>query len=197
VATPDDPASAPRGEVVYAFWLRSITGGLRSAWQLEARRLAAAGLPALHPRNEVLTGGLAQLALVLGVGAGLGPLAAVAFLGAALMGILLLETINYVEHYGLARKQLPGGRFERVSPAHSWTTDRPLGRVLLFELTRHADHHAHAGRPYPLLRHMDDAPELPQGYPAMLLLALLPPLWFRVMDPRVDAELSRLGRAAA
>lgn len=196
VATPDDPASARRGEPLYAFWLRSISGSWRSAWALEARRLGQKGKGPLSLSNEVLTGALVQVGAVLAVGLGLGPAAALAFLVAGLLGALLLETVNYVEHYGLSRAQRPDGRYERVSPLHSWTSDRPIGRALLFELTRHADHHANAGRPYPVLRHFEAAPELPQGYPAMMVLALVPPLWFKHMDAHVDAEQARL-RAVA
>ena len=97
--------------------------------------------------------------------------------------MLLLETINYVEHYGLRRRKLDNGRYERVMPWHSWNSNQYLGRIILYELTRHSDHHYLASREYQILRHMDEAPQLPAGYPAMMLLALLPPAWFRVMDP--------------
>lgn len=197
VATPDDPASAARGEALYPFWARSIVGGWRSAWGIEAKRLALRGERALSLHNEVLVGALVQAGLVVAVGLTLGPAAALGWLGAGLGGVLLLETVNYVEHYGLRRAQRPDGRYDRVTPLHSWTSDRAIGRVLLFELTRHADHHANAGRPYPVLRHFEAAPELPQGYPAMILLALIPPLWFKVMDAHVDAEQARLSTAAA
>ena len=196
VATPEDPATARRGETVYAFWARSIAGGWRSAWAIEARRLHGSGVSPLSPRNEVLTGASVQLGLLVVVALTLGPAAALAWLAVGLGGILLLETVNYVEHYGLLRELRPDGRYARVAPLHSWTSDRAIGRVLLFELTRHADHHANAGRPYPVLRHFSAAPELPQGYPAMIVLALLPPLWFRVMDAHVDDELRRLAALA-
>lgn len=197
VATPEDPASSRRGEWLYTFWLRSISGSWRSAWALEARRLGLKGQGPFSPRNEVLTGAIAQGGAVLGVGLALGPAAAAAFVVVAALGALLLETVNYIEHYGLSRGLRPDGRYERVTPLHSWTSDRPIGRALLFELTRHADHHANAGRPYPVLRHFEAAPELPQGYPAMMVLALAPPLWFKVMDPHIDAEQARLREAAA
>ena len=196
VATPDDPASAQRGQTLYGFWARSIAGGWRSAWGIERKRLGLKGQSAWSVHNEVLLGAIAQVGAVALIGLTLGPASALAFVGAATGGILLLETVNYVEHYGLSREKRPDGRYERVTPLHSWTSDRPIGRALLFELTRHADHHANAGRPYPVLRHFEAAPELPQGYPAMLLLALAPPLWFKVMDAHVDAEQARL-RAAA
>lgn len=108
----------------------------------------------------------------------------------AAIGMLLLETINYVEHYGLRRRKLDNGRYERVMPWHSWNSNQYLGRIILYELTRHSDHHYLASREYQILRHMDEAPQLPAGYPAMMLLALLPPAWFRVMDPRVEAVMA-------
>ena len=126
-----------------------------------------------------------QLVLVAAIYLGFGLISMIAFCAAALIGVLLLETINYVEHYGLRRGLRENGKYERVRPHHSWNCNRDVGRVLLFELTRHSDHHAYPNRPYQILRHHDDAPELPAGYPAMVVLSLLPPLWFRVMDHRI------------
>ena len=190
-ATAEDPASAPLGMTIYAFWLRSVTGGWRGAWRLEARRLHRAAHPYLTLRNAVLRLTLAQLAL-LGIAAALFGWAVLAWVAAAVCGFLMLETVNYIEHYGLKREKTASGRYERVQPQHSWNSNHPLGRVLLFELTRHSDHHANAGRKYALLRHFDDSPQLPTGYPGMILLALVPPLWFAVMNPHVDKELTRL-----
>ena len=109
----------------------------------------------------------------------------------------MLETVNYVEHYGLARDQKTNGRYERVRPHHSWNANHPLGRVLLFELTRHSDHHAYPGRKYPTLRHFDYSPQLPTGYPGMILLALFPPLFFAVMNPCLAREEKRMEEFAA
>jgi alkane 1-monooxygenase len=101
------------------------------------------------------------------------------------MGILLLETVNYIEHYGLQRKATGPGHYERAQPAHSWNSDHVIGRIFLFELSRHSDHHYIASRKYQLLRHHDDAPQMPTGYPGMMILALLPPAWFSVMNRRI------------
>ena len=178
VGTHGDPASARRGETVYAFWVRSIVGSYRSAWRLGS--------------NEMVRYHLVEAALLLSVFAlgGWGGLAL--FLVAALIGVLLLETVNYIEHYGLAREQLADGRYERIAPAHSWSSDNPVSRVLLFDLTRHADHHAHPGRRWSALRHVDDSPELPSGYPALILLSLVPPLWFAVMHAQLEKEQARI-----
>lgn len=195
VATPEDPASARRGESLYPFWIRSIGGGFRSAWGLEATRLAKQGRSAWSRGNEVLVGlgvqGVILFALLLVTG----PIGLGAVVAAALVGVLLLETVNYVEHYGLQRDRRADGGWERVRPAHSWTSNRPIGRALLFDLTRHADHHAHPARPYQLLRHFEDAPELPTGYPGMILLALAPPLFQVVMEAHTARELARLPAA--
>jgi alkane 1-monooxygenase len=188
VATPEDPASARYGEALFPFWARSIVGSWRSAWHLEATRLPGRiwSWQNAMVRYLVIQGAaIASFFLIFGSVGGL------AFLGAAAVGILLLETVNYVEHYGLERER-SGDRWERVRPAHSWTSDRPLSRALLFELTRHADHHAHPGRPYQVLRHFEDAPELPTGYAGMILLAFFPPLFRRVMDRQLFSERARL-----
>lgn len=196
VATQDDPASARHGETLYAFWWRSVTGGWRSAWHLEDRRLRALAHPRLTLRNEMVRFTLIQVAAVAAALVAFGPLATAAWLGASLMGALLLETVNYIEHYGLQRDRRADGRYERVRPAHSWNSDHPLGRVLLFELTRHSDHHAYPARPFAVLRHHDHAPQLPTGYPGMVLLAACPPLFFRVMDRQLHRESARLAQAA-
>jgi len=197
VATPEDPASARRGEWLYAFWPRTIAGSLRSAWRIEADRLGRKGRSPWSRDNELLPIFGCQIAALVAFFALFGARAGLCWLGAAGVAVLLLETINYVEHYGLARERTAEGRWERVRPAHSWTTDRPISRALLFELTRHADHHANPGRPYATLRHFAEAPELPAGYPAMVLLALVPPLYFAVLDRHLETEQGRLAAMAA
>jgi alkane 1-monooxygenase len=192
MATPHDPATARRGEILYTFWFRSVIGGWLSAWRIEAKRLKGRGVGAHLRGNLMLHSQLVQLTAGVLVGVFLGPVALIGWVGAAIVGFLLLETVNYVEHYGMQRAKLPNGRYERVSRRHSWTSDHPLSRALLFELPRHADHHAHAGRPFGALRHFADAPQLPTGYAGMVLLALVPPLYFRVMDEAIDRETVRL-----
>jgi alkane 1-monooxygenase len=114
------------------------------------------------------------------------------FLGAALMGILLLETVNYIEHYGLQREQLENGKYERAMPAHSWNSNHVVGRLMLFELSRHSDHHYLASRKYQVLRHHDNAPQMPTGYPGMMLLSLVPPLWFAIMNRRIEKQFAKI-----
>ena len=188
VATTADPASARRGEWLYAFWGRSIWYSYRSAWELEAQRLARAGQPFWSWHNEMLRFQLIQAGVLLALGLWGGLPVLLGLGGAAVVGILLLETVNYIEHYGLQRAELEPGRYERVQPHHSWNSDHVLGRLLLFELSRHADHHFLASRKYQVLRHHEAAPQMPTGYPGMMLLALVPPLWFAVMHPALDHQ---------
>jgi len=191
VATPLDPASARRGEAVFAFWLRSVRDSWRSAWGIENRRLRKKPRPSLSPDNLMLRFTVVQVALLAAVGAVLGPIALFGWLAVSLFAILLLETVNYIEHYGLQREEVKPGRYERVQPHHSWNSEHPIGRVLLFDLSRHSDHHANPGRPYPILRHHDGAPELPTGYPGMVVLALFPPIFKAVMERQLDRETAR------
>lgn len=186
VATPRDRSSARRGQSVYDFLPRAIAGNVVAAWRLEADRLAREGRPALDRRNVVLVLSLASLVTLLGFWALRGPLAALFFLGQSLVAITLLEIVNYMEHYGLRRARLPDGRFERVTVRHSWNAPFRLSNLFLFNLQRHSDHHAAPGRRFAVLQHHDDSPQLPAGYASLVLLALVPPLWFFVMNRRLD-----------
>lgn len=186
VATPDDPASARFGESVYAFWLRSMVFSWRSARQIEAERLKKAGRKPFGAGNEMILAMLWQVGLCVVVGTVFGWSALFAFLGAAFIGILLLETVNYIEHYGLRRLKTAGGGYGRVQHIHSWNSDHLVGRILLFELTRHSDHHWKASKKYQVLQSLDEAPQLPTGYPGMMLLSLVPPLFFAMVHPRLQ-----------
>jgi alkane 1-monooxygenase len=191
VATPDDPASAPVGMSVYRFIVRSIFGSFAHAWRLERLRLQARGRSAWHPSNWVLTGSALSIALALAALA-IGGLPALLFaLAQAAVAVVLLEITNYMEHYGLQRRRQDGGRYEPVRPEHSWNADFPVSNWLLFNLQLHSDHHAHVARPFEALRSMPQAPQLPAGYPTMLLVALVPPLWFRVMHRRLPQPASQ------
>lgn len=191
VATDEDPASARFGQNVYAFALQSIYRQYRSAWALEVARLTKRGASVWSVHNEMLHMGVLQavwLALIAGL-AGWG--AMLAYLGVAAVAVGLLEVVNYVEHYGLRRRRDTQGRWEPVRAHHSWNSDHVFSRALLFELPRHTDHHMNGGRPFHTLQSVEAAPQLPAGYPEMVLLALLPPLWFRAMNPRAAAILAQ------
>lgn len=191
VATPRDPATSRLGENVFAFLLRCLPGSLRSAWRLEAERARRAGLRRTSLRDRRLRQPLLLLAAYAGVHLSLGPRGVLLFAAQGLVAILLLEVVNYLEHYGLERRLLPGGQPERVRPQHSWNSSRRVGNWYLFNLARHSDHHWLASKPYEALEHHGDVPQLPAGYATMMLVALVPPLWFRVMDPRVRAWRER------
>ena len=191
VATPEDPASSRMGESVYRFMCREIPGAFRRAWRLERDRLAARGRRWWHPDNEVLSTGLMTLALWVVLSAWLGAGVLVFLLAASAWANFQLTSANYIEHYGLLRRRLPDGSREPCTPRHSWNSNHLVSNLALFQLQRHADHHAHATRRYQSLRHFDSAPQLPSGYFGMFLLAYVPPLWFRVMDPRLVAEVGR------
>jgi alkane 1-monooxygenase len=187
VATPLDPASSRFGESVYAYLPRTIFGGVRSAWRIETERASKRGIPWASLRHRMTRYGLA-LAATYGLVAGLfGGVGVAFFLGQSVVAIVLLEIINYVEHYGLHRREIEPGRYERVQPWHSWNASHRVTNWLLLNLQRHSDHHFLANRPYHQLRHYDEVPQLPAGYATMVLLALVPPLWRRVMNPRALA----------
>jgi len=188
VATHEDPASSRLGESLYAFIARSTTGSLRSAWTLERTRLRRLDKPVWSPSNDILNAWLLSIALFAVLVVWFGATVLPWLIGQALIGIFLLETVNYLEHYGLRRQKLPNGRHERVRAAHSWNSNTMIANIFLFHLQRHSDHHANPMRRYQALCHADEAPQLPGGYGTMLLLALCPPLWRRVMDPRVIAH---------
>ncbi|GGP26464.1 alkane 1-monooxygenase [Silvimonas amylolytica] len=192
VATPYDPATARRNQPYYAFWWQAVSGTLRGAWAQEAARLMKRQLPGWHWRNEVwqnlaATLLLAVFAWLLGRWAGLGLYAA-----QAVIGFSLLEAVDYIEHYGLMRHRHADGRFERMTAAHSWSANHTVSNWLLFELQRHADHHVRPLLPFSALGDQAESPMLPASYPTMILLALCPPLWYRVMHPRLDRHYEHL-----
>jgi alkane 1-monooxygenase len=193
VATPKDPSSARLGEPLYAFWFRSVAGVYTGAWHIANDEMKKKNFPIWHWKNEMLQFQLVQLLFCAVIVFWFGWAVLGYFLAAAIMGFLLLETVNYIEHYGLSRKALVEGKYERAMPHHSWNSNHVIGRLMLFELSRHSDHHYLASRKYQLLRHHDNAPQLPTGYPGSMILATVPPLWFWVMNKRVKAITPGVG----
>jgi alkane 1-monooxygenase len=185
VATPEDPSSARYGEWVFAFYFRSVIFSYFSAWNIANNDVKKKSKHALSLSNEMIQFHLIEIAFVAIIFFVFGWLTTIYFLAAATIGFLLLETVNYIEHYGLQRKIIAEGKYERAMPAHSWNSDHVIGRLFLFELSRHSDHHYLASRKYQILRHHDDSPQMPTGYPGMMLLSLFPPLWFMVMNKRI------------
>lgn len=186
VGTPADPTTARFGEPLYLFWVRSIIGAYKRAWRIANTETIKKGKGFLH--NEMLHYQLIQLTFCLLIGFLFGEVVLFYFLCAAMGGILLLETVNYIEHYGLTRKLTEFDGYERAKPEHSWNSNHPVGRLMLFELSRHSDHHYLASRKYQVLRHHDDSPQLPTGYPGSMLLAMIPPLWFKIMNEKIRAR---------
>ena len=180
VATPKDMTTAPKGMTVYRFWWRALFKTPRLAYQIAEQRR--------QKKNARVN----EFVILYGVSAGVllctwfffGWAGVLFWVLQSLVAILLLETVNYIEHYGLLRER-KGERFESTNHKHSWNSSRLVTNFLLFNLQRHSDHHAHASRAYPVLRHFDDSPQMPQGYAAMILLSLIPKFWFKVMDDRL------------
>jgi alkane 1-monooxygenase len=189
VSTPEDPASARLGEGIWRFAAREMPGAFVRAWRLESDRLRRTGRGPWHPSNEVLQGAALTACLYGAAVATYGAPMVPVIVAVAFWGAFQLTSANYVEHYGLLRRRLADGRREPCGPEHSWNSNHRVSNLLVFHLQRHSDHHAHPGRGYQSLRDRTGVPRLPSGYFAMFLIAYLPPLWFRVMDPRVAAAV--------
>lgn len=198
VATPEDPASSRVGESFYRFWPRTVAGSVRSAWRLERKRYARRDRHPYRIGNDVLNAWLMSAVLwavmVAWLGVGILPYLVIQ----AVVGFSLLEIVNYMEHYGMLRQKVgppDRRRYQRVDPSHSWNSNNIATNVLLYHLQRHSDHHANPVRRYQTLRDFAESPVLPTGYSGMMTLALIPPVWRRVMDPRVlahfDGDISR------
>lgn len=187
VGTPRDAVTAHYNEGFHRYFPRVLRECPQSAWQAETAMLARRGLPLWHRSNPFWRYGALQLAM-LGLAYLLGGWQGVAlFLFQALVAVWQLELVNYIEHYGLTRRHLGEGKYEHVLPRHSWNAAHRVSNWLLINLQRHSDHHYKPDRRFPLLQNhpADDAPQLPHGYPLMTMAAMVPPLWRRVMNPRV------------
>ncbi|PTL55019.1 alkane 1-monooxygenase [Paraconexibacter algicola] len=188
VATPEDPASSRLGESFWAFLPRTVAGSFSSSWELEKERLARTGRGPWTIHNDILNAWLMTVVLFGGLAVAFGPVVLPYLLVQAVLGFSLLEVVNYLEHYGLLREKREDGRYVRTAPEHSWNANNVASNVFLYHLQRHSDHHANPVRRYQALRHFEEAPQLPTGYAGMIVLAAIPPLWRRVMDPRVLAH---------
>jgi len=185
VATPDDPASGRLGETVWEFMPRTVVGSLRSAWDLEKKRFARLKTSHWSIKNDVLNAWAFSIVLWGGLTIAFGWEILPYLVLQAVAGIWLLESVNYLEHYGMKRKRVESGRYERVNPSHSWNSNNIGTNVLLYHLQRHSDHHANPTRRYQALRDFKDAPVLPTGYAGMIVLSWVPQIWRSVMDHKV------------
>lgn len=188
-ATAEDPATARYNQSLYSFWFTSVTRQYFSAWKLQQRLLTTSNKGFFSFTNDMLWYSLFQLAYLVLITMFFDKLGLLFALGAGIVGFLLLETVNYIEHYGLMRKKLPSGRYERVREVHSWNSNHVMGRIVLYELTRHSDHHYKSSKKYQVLDYYDISPQMPFGYPTSMVMSFVPPLWFNIMNPRVPEEM--------
>ena len=185
VATPEDAATARKNEILYLFWIRSHFSSYAEAWKLENNRMRQENRPWFHPQNRMIIYTICNIFLLSLIFFFFGKFVLMCFIAAAVFGIIMLETVNYIEHYGLLRTKNEFGRYEKVKRNHSWNSNHQVGQVLLFNLSRHSDHHYNGSKHYQLLKSLPESPQMPTGYPGMMLLSLFPPLWFWVMNQRI------------
>ena len=188
-ATHEDPATAKYNQTVYSFWITSVIRQYINAWKLQHKLLKQNNTHVFSPKNDMFWYMIIQLAYLLVILLIFGQTGLFFALGAALVGFLMLETVNYIEHYGLLRKKLASGRYERVKEIHSWNSNHVVGRIVLYELTRHSDHHYKSSKKYQILDYHDISPQMPFGYPTSMVMSFLPPLWFKIMNPRIPTAM--------
>ena len=188
-ATPEDPATARYNQTVYSFWFTSVTRQYTNAWRIQKQLLEKSGHSFLSIENDMFWYSLFQIAYLVVLYFLFGGFTTVFLWLCGIIGFLLLETVNYIEHYGLLRLKMPSGRYERVREVHSWNSNHLMGRIILYELTRHSDHHYKSSKKYQILDYQDSSPDMPFGYPTSMVLSLIPPLWFRIMNPRIPEEM--------
>lgn len=188
-ATPEDPATAKYNQTVYSFWLTSTVRQYFKAWRIQKKLLKNTNQSFFSVNNDMFWYTIFQvgyLILVFTLFSVTGLLFAVF---AGIVGFILLETVNYIEHYGLLRLKTKSGRYERVREMHSWNSNHVIGRIVLYELTRHSDHHYKSSKKYQILDCHDESPQMPFGYPTSMVLAMVPPLWFKIMNKRVPKKM--------
>jgi alkane 1-monooxygenase len=188
-ATPEDPATARYNQSVYSFWLTSVTRQYFSAWKIQNKLLKNKNQSFFSVNNDMLWYVIFQTTFLVVIFALFGSIGLLFAFSASVIGFLLLETVNYIEHYGLMRLKTKSGRYERVKEMHSWNSNHVIGRIVLYELTRHSDHHFKSSKKYQILDCHDESPQMPFGYPTSMVLAMVPPLWFRIMNKRVPKEM--------
>ena len=189
VATPDDPATAKYKQNLYSFWISSVTKTYLSAWRIQLKLLRVSKQSFISLKNDMIFYTLFQISFLIFIYLNYGLIITIYSVFMSVVSFLFLETINYVEHYGLLRRIKSNGRYERVKPHHSWNSNHTIGRITLYELTRHSDHHFKSSKKYQVLESIEDSPQLPYGYPTSILISFFPPLWFRIMNPLVEHHM--------
>ena len=188
-ATPEDPATARYNQSVYSFWVTSIFRQYISAWQIQTKLLKNSKTHFFSLKNDMLWYLVFQISYLTIIFLFFGNIAVLFALASGVIGFILLETVNYIEHYGLRRLKTASGRYERVKEIHSWNSNHVIGRIVLYELTRHSDHHYKSSKKYQILDCHDESPQMPFGYPTSMVLSMIPPLWFSIMNKRVPKEM--------
>ena len=187
VGTEEDPATAKYKQSLYSFWITSVIGQYIGAWKLQLKLLKISKYKFFSIKNDMMFYVIFQLMFIYLIYFNYGITVTIYSLIISVISFLFLETINYIEHYGLSRKKDKNGRYERVKTIHSWNSNHVVGRLVLYELTRHSDHHFISSKKYQVLESIDESPQLPYGYPTSILLSMVPPLWFKIMNPRVES----------
>ncbi|MDU8884683.1 alkane 1-monooxygenase [Yeosuana sp. MJ-SS3] len=189
VATREDPATARYNQPVYSFWIGSIFRQYINAWRIQLKLLKNNNYLFLSLKNDMFWYIVLNALFLVVVYIFFGEIGLLFTVLSAVVGVLLLETVNYIEHYGLTRQKTSSGRYERVKEIHSWNSNHIVGRIVLYELTRHSDHHYKSSKKYQILECHDTSPQMPFGYPTSMVLALFPPLWFKIMNKRIPREM--------
>ena len=188
-ATPEDPATARYNQSVYSFWFTSTFRQYAGAWKIQNKLLKNNAQSFFSFKNDMLWYVVFQIVYLISIAFVFGTTALTFALFAGIIGFIMLETVNYIEHYGLLRLKTKSGRYERVKEMHSWNSNHVIGRIVLYELTRHSDHHYKSSKKYQVLDCHDESPQMPYGYPTSMVLAMIPPLWFRIMNKRVPKTM--------
>jgi alkane 1-monooxygenase len=191
VSTPNDPSTAKYNQSLYTFWWQTVSGTYVKAWEIQKKLNQIENRPFYAIKSDMFWFTIIQISYLVSIYFFFGFNGFLLALFAGIVGFLLLETINYIEHYGLKRNLLPSGRFERVTEKHSWNSNHILGRIMLYELTRHSDHHFKSQKKYQILEYHDISPQMPYGYPTSMVISFIPPLWFAVMNKRVPLEMKK------
>ena len=189
VGTQEDPATARYNQNLFHFWIESVIKQYFNAWSIQLRLLSMEKRSFFSVKNDMFFYTIFQIGYLIFLFQIFGLMGMVYGIIVAVISFLFLETINYIEHYGLKRKKLPSGRYERVEKFHSWNSNHIVGRIVLYELTRHSDHHYKSNKKYQILENINESPQLPFGYPTSMLLAIFPPLWFHIMNKRIPKDM--------
>ncbi len=188
-ATKEDPATARYSQSVYSFWFTSTIRQYFSAWKIQKKLLKNNNHGFFSVKNDMFWYLIIEALYLISVFIFFGTLGLLFALLVAVVGFTLLETVNYIEHYGLLRLKTNSGRYERVKEIHSWNSNHIIGRLVLYELTRHSDHHYKSSKKYQILDCHKESPQMPFGYPTSMVMSLFPPLWFKVMNKRIPREM--------